>query len=53
MDLARELTAASREWCGFEVDVDAKQIVDRGRAAELAEWLRFVEEAEGTAEQVD
>ena len=53
MDLARELTAASREWCGFEVDVEAKQIVDRGRAAELAEWLRFVEEAEGTAEQVD
>ena len=52
-ELARELTAASREWCGFEVDVEAKQIVDRGRAAELAEWLSLVEAAEGTAEQVD
>jgi len=35
------------------VDVEAKQIVDRGRAAELAEWLSLVEAAEGTAEQVD
>ena len=46
-ELAKELTEASRQRCGFGVDVEAKVVVDQGRAAELEGWLSLVEEAEG------
>ena len=52
-ELAEALTGACRRECGFEVTVEAKVVEDTGRAAELREWVRMVEAAEGEAMQVD
>ena len=48
-ELAEALTGACRRECGFEVTVEAKVVEDTGRAAELREWVRMVEAAEGEA----